>query len=244
MKTLKSRLEASVSFMADLQKNNVKEWFDSNRDRYTADLRDPLKELAHELTGPVSTLMADFSGNVKISRINNDVRFHPDKPPYKRHMWLSFGGREVADPFASVGEEGWSTGIMISAQKREGLDSWRRNLIENTAVWQNWSNAVEWSKELRVWTGDSYKRPLYDNIPEAVYTLVQAKALVIYRKNRERLPADPVVWFADGVAVMLPLYLMATSPPKHLGKRLDELNEMIPPLGPMSREVFEAVKGL
>ena len=76
----------SFQFMKDLWDNNNKSWFDENRKRYEKVLRNPMKELAEDLSGPISIILPEFTGKVKVSRINNDIRFSPNKPPYKEHM--------------------------------------------------------------------------------------------------------------------------------------------------------------
>lgn len=242
--SLKSNLEAAVSFMAELQKNNHKQWFDANRERYETVLRDPLKLLAKELTGPATLLLADFAGKPKISRINNDLRFHPNKPPYKQHMWVSFAAGSVADPFASVGRDGWTTGIMLGSWESEKLKYWRRNLIENFDVWKLYRESIQFEKSEQIWVGDSYKRPLFDDIPEEVSELVQAKQMVVHVKTRKRFPAEPVGWLADGLAAHMPVYLMATTPPVELVRRLSELGSTVPPLGERSGAVFSAMSEL
>lgn len=242
--SLKRNLEAAVGFMADLQKNNHKQWFDANRERYIAVLRDPMKTLAAELSLPMTSLLADFSGKPKISRINNDLRFHPNKPVYKEHMWVSFASGSVADPFAALGQDGWSTGMMLGSWESERMKIWRQNLIQRPELWRAWCEAVDFKKNVTIWIGGSYKRPLFPDIPENVLDMVQAKQMVIHTKTKKRFPAEPVGWLADGIAMHLPLYLMATVPTAGLNKRLDDLGNGIPPLGERSDRVFRAFAAL
>lgn len=79
-----------VSFLTDLRVNNNKVWFEANRDRYTA-VNEHFKVFAERLIRGVE----GFDENVKglqvkdcTYRIYRDVRFSPDKTPYKTHMGI------------------------------------------------------------------------------------------------------------------------------------------------------------
>ncbi len=83
---------ANLKFLKDLAKNNDRDWFNENKDRYTA---------AHENTIAFadSLLMllrkhdnvATPSGKKSLYRIYRDVRFSKDKSPYKTYWAGSFG---------------------------------------------------------------------------------------------------------------------------------------------------------
>lgn len=72
-------LEA-VDFYEDLEANNTREWWAANRDRYDASVRAPMEALA-------ASLEEEF-GPAKVFRPSRDVRFSPDKSPYKTHQGL------------------------------------------------------------------------------------------------------------------------------------------------------------
>jgi len=232
---------ASVHFMADLWNNNSKEWLDMNRDRYQAELRDPMKTLAEELRGPIGSLHGDFDGKPKISRINNDIRFARGRPLYKEHMWISFGAGK-SELFAVVYREGWTACVTVGSPKREELDGWRRNLIDHHSLWKRWASVVGFPHKMVLSVGDSYKKALYDDTPEDVEDIVQAKLVYIYKPYLKRLPTDPVGWLADEMAALAPVYLMMTVPPAGLERAIGELVS-IPPLGPKSAAVFQALGG-
>ena len=95
-------------FLKDLKNNNSKEWMDENRDRYHTMKERWLYEIELILQR-LSQHNADFEKiNPKktLSRINNNRRFHPDKPVYKNHITCSPAGRKAYDIstfFISVG---------------------------------------------------------------------------------------------------------------------------------------------
>src|SRR5215471_6442332 len=91
-------LRSTLSFLRDLDANNNKAWFDQNRKRYDA-AREPFESFIAELilaAGEVD----DFAGVTPkecIFRINRDIRFSPDKTPYKTSMSavIGKGGRKA-----------------------------------------------------------------------------------------------------------------------------------------------------
>jgi len=219
-------------FMADLWNNNNKQWFDRNRKRYEQTVREPLKELAESLAGPVSTILPEFNGKPKISRINNDIRFSPKKPLYKEHMWISFsagGDCSEADIFAAVDRNGWCTGCGIGSNKREPLDGWRKNLLEYTDLWLEYTDSISFGKKSRAYFENIYKKPLFPDIPEEIYDLVQAKGVWIVDDPINEFTVSPEADFFAGMCKNLPIYLFMSQPAGLLESRLSELGRIITP---------------
>lgn len=93
-------------FLRELAKNNSRDWFQANRDRYETALRQPCLRFISDL-GPLlrkvsHRLVADPrpSGG-SLFRIYRDTRFSKDKSPYKTHAGMYFpvrGGKDVHTP--------------------------------------------------------------------------------------------------------------------------------------------------
>jgi len=93
-------------FLRQLARNNNREWFAANKDRYVADVRDPLlafiSAFAPELAKIDPRMVADprpVGGS--LFRIYRDTRFAKDKSPFKTHAAMSFrhaAGRDVPAP--------------------------------------------------------------------------------------------------------------------------------------------------
>ena len=87
---------AMFDFLVELQHNNNRAWFQANRSRYEAVVREPALSFI-QAAGPglialSSHLVADprpVGGS--LFRINRDIRFSPDKSPYKTVVGMSFG---------------------------------------------------------------------------------------------------------------------------------------------------------
>jgi uncharacterized protein (TIGR02453 family) len=84
-------------FFRDLAKNNNRDWFQAHKDVYERACREPMKALMAAIDPPF--------GAGWLSRINNDMRFNRDRPPYKTRVE---GG--VKGLYMSVGAQGMYVG--------------------------------------------------------------------------------------------------------------------------------------
>ncbi|MDP5140053.1 MAG: DUF2461 domain-containing protein [Spirosomaceae bacterium] len=97
------------NFLADLEKNNSKEWMDENRQRYNSAKQYWLDEVASVLKrlSAHDSSFEQFQPKDIITRINNNRMFHPDKPIYKGHFSCSPAGKadELTKVFFAFGPE-------------------------------------------------------------------------------------------------------------------------------------------
>lgn len=84
-------------FLRQLARNNDRVWFNANKERYVAEVRDPLlafiAAFAPELAKIDPRMVADprpIGGS--LFRIYRDTRFAKDKSPYKTHAAMHFRG--------------------------------------------------------------------------------------------------------------------------------------------------------
>ncbi len=70
----------AIYFLAELQKNNDREWFGQNKTRYKESVEAPANDFLQVMTGKMRPLIG---GPVKgkTFRIHRDVRFSRDKTP-------------------------------------------------------------------------------------------------------------------------------------------------------------------
>ena len=86
--------EDTFRFLKELGRNNNKPWFEAHRGDYEQHVREPGAAFI-EAIGP---MLARFSPDVQaiprvggsMMRINRDIRFSPDKRPYKDHLDIAF----------------------------------------------------------------------------------------------------------------------------------------------------------
>lgn len=89
---------STLTFLKALKKNNNKEWFDRNREKYEA-ARNDFNQLVSEVLKKMSVTDPDMKGlTVKgvTFRIYRDTRFSKNKSPYKTNMGAAFnkGGKK------------------------------------------------------------------------------------------------------------------------------------------------------
>ena len=90
---------STLTFLAQLTKNNNKPWFDANRKKYEeakADFLQLVDKTLEIITAFDETLIG-LEPKKCVFRINRDVRFSKDKSPYKTNMGASFnkGGKKI-----------------------------------------------------------------------------------------------------------------------------------------------------
>lgn len=85
---------AATRFLADLEKNNTKEWFDAHRAVYDEAIAEPAKAFVVAMGERLATLAPEIHAeprvNGSIFRINRDTRFSADKSPYKSSLGIFF----------------------------------------------------------------------------------------------------------------------------------------------------------
>ena len=93
-------------FFRELKRNNSKEWFLANKERYERQVRLPLQRFIMDFEQPLRRISRRFRADPRpvggsLFRIHRDVRFSPDKSPYKTHGGIQFRherGRDVHAP--------------------------------------------------------------------------------------------------------------------------------------------------
>ncbi|MDR1335462.1 MAG: DUF2461 domain-containing protein [Tannerella sp.] len=89
---------ALFQFLRELRENNHREWFQANKKRYDALLREYTVRL-QQLIDRIAAFDPEIAGLEAKSclfRIYRDIRFSPDKTPYKTHLGAyiaAYGGR-------------------------------------------------------------------------------------------------------------------------------------------------------
>lgn len=84
---------STLKFLSELSRHNNKEWFDEHRAEYNAakaNFTDFVTGLAIKIS-EIDESLPFYPGNIKIFRINRDVRFSKDKTPYKQNFGAYIG---------------------------------------------------------------------------------------------------------------------------------------------------------
>ena len=93
-------------FLRGLREHNTREWFEAHRERYEADVREPLVQLVVEFGPRLAAISEQFVADPRpnggsIFRIYRDTRFSKDKTPYKTNAGVHFrhsAGKDVHAP--------------------------------------------------------------------------------------------------------------------------------------------------
>jgi uncharacterized protein (TIGR02453 family) len=97
---------ALFRFLGELRRHNKRDWFNANKDRYLAEVRDPLLGLVAAVAPRLRAISRHIVADPRPSggsllRVYRDTRFSTDKKPYKTNAALWFrvaAERDVEGP--------------------------------------------------------------------------------------------------------------------------------------------------
>ena len=190
-----SRIRAELfAFFRELQDNNERAWFEANRQRYEADVREPLLRFVEAFEEPLAEISPHLTAIAKKSggslfRIHRDVRFSSDKRPYKSWGALQFRherARDVHAPgfYLHLAPGDVFAGAGMWHPDRDALTAARERMVEAPGEWRRARSAVEelgWSFE-----GDSLKRAPRGFDPEhPLIEDIRRKDLIVVKRLSE-----------------------------------------------------------
>lgn len=96
----------TFKFLDELTLNNERGWFEKNKPRYEALVREPALDFIRSMAKPLARFAPHFVASDKKSggslmRVYRDTRFSKDKTPYKTNVGIQFrhaGGKDVHAP--------------------------------------------------------------------------------------------------------------------------------------------------
>src|ERR1700682_4994910 len=91
----------ALQFFHGLKRDNTKTYFEAHRSVYEDQVRQPMEALLSELE---RDLGSDI--DLKIFRLNRDLRFSPDKRPYKEHLGAYLSSRRAGGLYLQVSDDG------------------------------------------------------------------------------------------------------------------------------------------
>lgn len=201
-------------FFRELGKNNNKEWFTANKERYEKVVQEPalrfVRDAGARLQKLSSYLVADarpFGGS--LSRIYRDIRFSPDKSPYKTHLAIHFWHGKAKGP------EHMTPGLFLHLESGESAvysGVWRPDAPSLKKIRDRIVDAPDaWKKVLRSkvrFEGESLLRPPpgYDPNHPFIQDL-RRKDFVGMRSFRDDVVTSPrfLETFVEACASMDPL---------------------------------------
>ena len=155
------------AFFRELERNNSKLWFQSNKQRYEQQVRLPLQRLIMDFQQPLRRISPHFRADPRpvggsLFRIYRDVRFSPDKSPYKTHGGIQFRheqGKDVHAPgfYLHLEPDNVFAAVGIWRPDSAALGRIREAIAAEPGKWLRARNDPGFSKAYEL-GGDSLKR--------------------------------------------------------------------------------------
>ncbi len=156
------------AFLDDLARNNRREWFQANKARYEAELKEPALAFIADFAPRLARISPHFEAIPKavggsLFRIYRDTRFGRDKTPYKTHVGIHFRhakGKDVHCPgfYLHADVDTAFAGIGIWRPDGPTLKSIRDAVAADPAAWKKAAKGKAFTNVWRV-EGDKLKRP-------------------------------------------------------------------------------------
>ena len=85
----------TLAFLRDLSDHNDRDWFNANKDRYDAHVKEPALRFIMDFEPHLQRISSHFLADPRpvggsLFRLHRDVRFSKDKSPYKTHTGIRF----------------------------------------------------------------------------------------------------------------------------------------------------------
>lgn len=184
----------TFDFLVELGKNNNREWFNDNRQRYE-NARDNVADFVEDLIVDIKhfdPFITDASAKNTTFRIFKDVRFSKNKDPYKDNFGAAIckGGKKSPYPgyYLHISPQGKSfLGGGIYRPEAAILKSVRNEISFNHEIFCNLINQPKFKEFFNELEGDKLKRPPKGFDPEhPVVELLKHKDWVMMHKMEDK----------------------------------------------------------
>lgn len=175
--------EETFSFLTGVHFMPTETYVKSNYDTYREHVQKPFKELCAELSEDALALDdgIDTRPGRVVSRLRRDTRYSRDKTPYRDYMWLTFKRWEPEKDgfgfFFAIGPDWYDYGFGFYNPNTAAMRMLRERMLllrgELTAMLED-----ENFKKIYRFEGDSFKRPILKDEPDAFTELYNCKNFV------------------------------------------------------------------
>lgn len=157
----------TLLFLKELAKNNNRDWFNENKQRYEDEVRTPALAFIEAMTPALHKASPFFDANPKkvggsLMRVYRDTRFGTDKTPYKTNIGIQFRhvrGKDVHAPgfYVHIEPKEVFFGAGIWHPDASSLKAIRTLMDEHPKEWLSLKKKVIGKSNLEL-AGDSLKR--------------------------------------------------------------------------------------
>lgn len=162
-------------FLRDLAKNNNREWFHANRERYDQEVREPILEFISDFGARSAKISPHIRADPSpvggsLFRIHRDTRFSKNKAPYKTHAAAQFRHKRAQDVHAPGYYLHLEPGQVFAGggiwhPDSASLRKIREALLERPDDWRRAISGRAFQSDCRL-EGESLKRPPREFDPE------------------------------------------------------------------------------
>jgi uncharacterized protein (TIGR02453 family) len=162
-------------FLTELKRNNRRDWFEANKQRYEDQVREPARRFIVDIAPALRRLSPHFLADPRpiggsLFRIYRDVRFSKDKSPYKTHTGIHFrhsAGKDVHAPGFYLHLEPDNVFVAIGIWHPDGtaLARIREAIVTDPAGWKRILDAKRFREHYEL-GGDMLRRPPRGYDPE------------------------------------------------------------------------------
>ncbi len=159
---------AVFRFLRDLARNNDRDWFQANRERYLDEARDPALRFITDFGAHLARISPHFRADPRPSggslfRIYRDIRFSRDKSPYKTHLGIHFrheAGKSAHAPgfYLHLEPRACFMGVGIWRPDTATLVRLRRLVADDPDAWRAMTTDPRFATKFSI-TGERLKRP-------------------------------------------------------------------------------------
>ena len=205
----------TMTFLSDLKVNNDREWFNANKKRYLQ-----ANDNFIALVAKIQELIISLDPEVKFSepkkcvfRIYRDVRFSPDKSPYKTHLGAGFqmkGFDKGAGYYFHIDPAGCFISCGHYMLETEQLKKMRKGISSDFDFFKSIIDKTHFKKEIGdlCRDEDALKRvPKGFELDDPAVQYLQLKRFYVQRNIPEQLlfSDDLLPFLKDTVETMQPL---------------------------------------
>jgi uncharacterized protein (TIGR02453 family) len=158
----------TLRFLAELERNNNREWFEANKDRYETMVRGPALDFITAMGPELEKISGHFVAIPKkvggsLMRVYRDTRFSKDKTPYKTNVGIQFRhelGKDVHAPgyYVHIDNTGCFLGVGVWHPEPAMLNGIRERILEKPQEWRKLRTERAFTGTFEL-GGDSLKRP-------------------------------------------------------------------------------------
>jgi uncharacterized protein (TIGR02453 family) len=175
----------SLAFLSNIKANNSKIWYQEQKALYEQVLLNPFRELVSALAPTMQVIDDRFEVRPAVgktlSRLYRDTRFSKDKSLFRDRMWLVFkqpktGWTDAPAYFFELRPEAFCYGLGYYAASRDTMDRFRHMILHHAGEFHAATDSLLPEFQL---VGESYKRPLIKQQPEAIANWYNRKSFAV-----------------------------------------------------------------